>query len=599
VTVQLPPTGTPQPQVEAQDSWRAYLELLLRWWWLLLIAALLAGGVAALISYNQTPIYRTGAKLLINQASSSSSMNLVQDMTTSGRVAQTYAQWMSQRIVIERTLAQLGLPNDPGFIAQQIPLLTATPVGDSQIIQVIIEGPNRELLVAFARALPTVFAQWVQEVQTSRYAETKESLVTRLDDLNRQIETTQNTINLLGEARDFQQQLEYNRLAEDLSRLRNNYNTLATTYETLLMTEAQSVDTIAVIEEAATPGAPVRPTPRRSIALALAVGAMIAGALIFLYELYTDRFRSSDEIRHILASPILGAINRIEKMATHSNQALIAINEPRSLSVEAFRRLRTNLRFADVDSKLHTLAVTSANPNEGKSIIAANLAVVMAQAGLKVILVDADLRKPKLHHIFELTRAPGLSDALINDTFDGLDLMLQPTAEPNLRVLSVGRKAPNPAELLGSQRMHDLLATLRDQADLVLLDTPPVLAVSDSQIIGTQVDASMIILDITQTTRRMALTAVEALDQVNARVIGIAINRVASRGRSYYYYNYYDTYEYYEQDDDDDRPGGGRAQRAPGRGKRAWSLPWRRRTVARASQPPEQQAYAATRAQPE
>ncbi len=583
MTVQIPPTGSPLPlpQVESQESWRTYLDLFLRWWWLILLSAMLAAGAAALISYNQTPIYRTSTKLLINQASNS--YNAYQDMVTSGRVAQTYAQWMSQRIVIERTSAQLGLPTDAELIEEQITTLTAAPVGDSQIIQLTVDGPNRDLVVAVARTLPQVFARWVEEVQTGRYAETKASLTSRMDDLSKQIETTQNALNLLGETRDSQQQVEYNRLSEDLSRLRTSYNSLAETYETLLLTEAQSVDTIAVIEEASIPGAPVYPRPLRNIALALVVGAMVAGGLVFLYELYLDRFRSSDEIRETLATPILGTISRLDKSEEYSRQALVSLNEPRSLVVESFRRLRTNLRFANVDSDLQALAITSANPNEGKSMIAANLAIVMAQAGLSVILVDADLRKPKLHQLFEVSRSPGLSDALYNETFDGLDLLLQSSGIPNLRLLTVGRKVPNPAELLGSQRMGELLSMLRKQADLVLIDTPPVLAVSDSQVIGTQIQASLLVIDTKRTTRKMARLAVEALDQVNARIIGVAINRVDNRARGYYY----EYYDYYEQDDGDgsDGPGGGKV-------RSKWSRPWQRRPQP-TGQVGEQQVYAA------
>ena len=567
MTVQLSPTSSPVPQVDVQDSWRTYLELFLRWWWLIVLSALVAAGVAAVVSYNQTPIYRTYTKLLINQSSNSNSA--YQDMVTSGRVAQTYAQWMTQRIVIERTIAQLGLPNDPALIDKQITALTASPVGDSQIIQLTVDGPNRELIVAIARTLPQVFSRWVEEVQTSRYAETKISLTSRMDALSKQIETTQNSLDLIGDTPDFQQQIEYNRLAEELSRLRASYNNLAETYETLLLTEAQSVDTIAVIEEAGIPTSPVLPRPLRTIALALVVGAMVAVGLIYLYELYIDRFRSSDEIRQMLATPILGSLNKLDKLDGHSRDALIAFTDTRSSAVEAFRRLRTNLRFANVDQELNTLAITSAAPNEGKSVIAANLAIVMAQAGLSVILVDGDMHKPKQHRLFEISRAPGLSDALYLDDFAGLDLILQPTAEPKLRVLTVGMKTPNPTELLGSQRMRELLARLGEDADMVVVDTPPVLVMSDSQIIGTQVQGSLLVLDAKRTTRKMAQMAVEALDQVGAHIVGVAVNRVESSGLGYGYY--YQDY-YYDEDEGDDS--------SNGRGgvgiKRSWDRLWQR-----------------------
>ena len=275
---QVPAATVAQPPL--QESWRTYFDMFLRWWWVILISAIVAGGAAFVVSLNQTAIYRASAKMLINQASNST--NPYQDMVNSGRAAQTYAQWMSQKVVVDRTVALLGLPNDSKLIAEQITSLTAAPQGDSQIVQLTVEGPNRELILAFARTLPQVFARWVEEVQTSRYAETKSSLSSRMESLTREIETTQNAIELLGETRDFQQQVEYNRLSEDLSRLRNSYNNLAQTYEQLLLTEAQSVDTIAVLEEATLQAGLVQPRPLRTTALALVVGGMVATGLVYL-----------------------------------------------------------------------------------------------------------------------------------------------------------------------------------------------------------------------------------------------------------------------------------------------------------------------------
>ena len=296
------------------------------------------------------------------------------------------------------------------------------------------------------------------------------------------------------------------------------------------------------------------------------LGMMVAGGLVLLYESFIDRFRSADEMRQMLGLPVLGTIGKFDHEEGYSRQALVAITEPRSLPVEAFRRLRTNLRFADVDAEMKSLAITSANPNEGKSVVSANLAVVMAQSGLAVILVDADLRKPKQHLLFELARNPGLTDALLVESFAQIETLLQPVgAVPNLRILSVGRAAPNPAELLGSKRMTQLIADLEQHADLVIFDTPPVLAVSDAQVVGTQVDGTLLVMDAQRTTRKMARVAIEALDQVNVNLVGLTVNRVDGRSRGYYY-AYHDYY--------DDGDGGSGGQ--PAATRRARASGWRR-----------------------
>ncbi len=533
---------------EQDESWRTYYELVRRWWWLLIAASLVAGLLAWGVSSLQTPIYRTTAKLLINQATGANA-NVVQDILTSERVAQTYATWMGQKAFVDATVAQLALNQDPERIGEQITSVIATPLRNSQIIELAVEGPTRELIVAFARLLPQVFSREVQKIQTSRYAETKNSLNSRLEDLNRQIETTQNALNLLNGPRTSQQELEYTRLSEDLSRLRTAYNSLAATYEQVLLYEAQSVDTIAVIEEAVLPDGPIRPNTLRNILLALILGAGTAFGLLLLYEMATDRFRSNDDIRQVLGLPVLGSIGQIGVAEDQSPDTLVSLQDPRALSVEAFRRLRTNLRFANVDVALKGLAVTSANPGEGKSLISSNLAVVMAQSGLTVILVDADLRKPRQHRLFGVARSPGLTDALLGENFDQLDLLLQPTRVLGLRVLTAGNQAPNPAELLGSRRMAQMADLLKSQADMVIFDTPPVLAVTDAQITGAEADGTLLVLDIKRTTRKAARYAVELLDQVGARVVGLAINRLTSNDRGYYY-SYYD-YEYYHEDGDD------------------------------------------------
>ena len=549
MTVQ-PPQSPFITAPEQDDSWRTYYDLLRRWWWLLIASALVAGALAWFLSSLQTPIYRTTARLLINQAGGATS-TLAQDMITSERVAQTYSTWMSQKAFVDAAVAQLALNQDPTLIGEQITAVTATPLRDSQIIELSVEGPNRELIVAFARLLPQVFAREVQKIQTSRYAETKASLASRQESLNRDIETTQNSLNLLSGSRTSQQELEYNRLSEELSRLRTAYNNLSTTYEQLLITEAQSTDTIAVIEEAALPEAPVRPSTARNILLALILGAGGAFGLLLLYEMVTDRFRSDDDVRLTLGLPVLGTIGQIGILEEHSPVALVAINDPRALSVEAFRRLRTNLRFADVDAALKTLAITSANPNEGKSVVSANLAVVMAQSGVSVVLVDADLRKPKQHRLFGLARSPGLTDALLGEAPDTPDLLLQETTVSGLRVLTAGNQAPNPAELLGSRRMAQLFESIKQQADIVIFDTPPILAVTDAQLVGAQVDGTLLVLENKRTSRKAVRHAVALLDQVGAHLVGVAINRLTANDRGYYYSYYdYDYSHYYEDGDE-------------------------------------------------
>lgn len=213
---------------------------------------------------------------------------------------------------------------------------------------------------------------------------------------------------------------------------------------------------------------------------------------------------------------------------------LITISNPRSPIAEAYRTLRTNLEFSNLDKSLRAILVTSASAEEGKSTTLANLAVTIAQSGKRVILVDADLRRPTLHQIFGLKNSAGLTDMVRDDAILA-NPPLQDGSVPNLRVLTSGQTPPNPAEILGSKRMSEVLAALLEQADILLLDAPPVLAVTDAAVLSSKVDGVLLVVSAGKTKREKARQAQMQLEKINARIIGAVLNNVqAERGAQYY-----------------------------------------------------------------
>jgi capsular exopolysaccharide synthesis family protein len=204
---------------------------------------------------------------------------------------------------------------------------------------------------------------------------------------------------------------------------------------------------------------------------------------------------------------------------------LITISEPRSPISEAYRTLRTNLDFASLDQALKTLVVTSAGVGEGKSTTLANLAVVSAQAGRTVILVGADLRRPMIHQIFGASNEVGLTTMMMEDAALASP-PLQETAVEGLFVLPSGPLPPNPAELMGSRRMEDVIAALSERGDQVFFDTPPVVAVTDAAVLATKVDGVLLVVSAGQTRREYARTAVQRLEQINARLVGTVLTNV-------------------------------------------------------------------------
>jgi capsular exopolysaccharide synthesis family protein len=218
------------------------------------------------------------------------------------------------------------------------------------------------------------------------------------------------------------------------------------------------------------------------------------------------------------------------------SDTLITITNPRSPISEAYRTLRTNLEFTSLDKPIRSMVVTSASPEEGKSTTLANLAVAIAQAGKKVILVDCDLRRPSLHGFFNARNTPGFTDMMRDDA-----LMqkppLQETGVANLFLLSSGTIPPNPAELIASRKMNQVIAALQDQADVVLFDAPPIIAVTDAALLATKVDATLLVISAGKTKRDHAKKAKALLEKVNAHLIGTVLNNVKGETSLYQYYS--------------------------------------------------------------
>jgi non-specific protein-tyrosine kinase len=216
------------------------------------------------------------------------------------------------------------------------------------------------------------------------------------------------------------------------------------------------------------------------------------------------------------------------------SNSLITLNNPRSPIAEAYRTLRTNLEFSNLDKSLRAIVVTSAGPDEGKSTTLANLAVTMAQGGKRIILVDADLRRPTQHEIFNLKNNTGLTDMVRDEALLAAP-PLQETAIPSLHVLTSGQQPPNPAEILGSQKMSQVIAALLERADMVLFDAPPVIAVTDAAVLSSKVDGVLLVVSAGKTKRENAKKAQAQLGQVNARIIGAVLTNVKADGAMQYY----------------------------------------------------------------
>ncbi|MGM0883303.1 MAG: CpsD/CapB family tyrosine-protein kinase [Bacillota bacterium] len=220
-----------------------------------------------------------------------------------------------------------------------------------------------------------------------------------------------------------------------------------------------------------------------------------------------------------------------------NKRQLITVTNPRSPISESYRALRTNIEFSSIDEKLQVLMVSSAGPGEGKSTTITNLAVTFAQSERKVILIDADLRKPTAHHTFAISNRWGLSSVISKQC--SLEEAIQMTDVPNMDVITSGAIPPNPAEMMASKSMTAVIEQLREMYDIILIDTPPLLAVTDAQIVATKSDGVILVVDQGNVKREIANKAVQNLENVKARILGVVLNNVKRKANEEAYYYYY------------------------------------------------------------
>ena len=306
------------------------------------------------------------------------------------------------------------------------------------------------------------------------------------------------------------------------------------TKETGISSERKNTN-IRVVDEARVPGSPISPNVRRSTMLSLVAGLVLSLGLVFFVDYMDNRLKTPQDLKAYLGVPFLGLIPTVPKGKNAVNPLLTEVDAPSF--AEAFKTVRTNVLFSSAEDGIRSLVVTSAGPGEGKSICSANIAIALAQSGLRVLLVDADMRRPRVHEIFDVAEEPGLSNLLTGNS--KASEVIQKSKVNGLWLMSAGHIPPNPAELLSSPRFVDFLGALEDHFDWVVLDTPPVLVVSDSMVVANKATGVVFVVGADQTTRGAAHNAVEQLTSANAVVIGSVLNKADIHRHSHYYSSYY------------------------------------------------------------
>lgn len=522
---------------------RHYFSIFLKWSWLIILTVGLAAGSSYLYSRNITPMYRSETTILVGRVADASTNNAVlNDSQSPYNLAQTYSLLVTQPPILQSTADTIKWPDSWQSLYFRISARAVSPQVLS--ISAVDEDPARARAIAdeVARQL---FIQGPISAQQKQAEEQRTFVTAQLAQLKLQIESSQKLLTTLNN----QAALETN--AARLSDLNSRITSLQTKIDSWqanygnlsnILNNTQNLF-LTVLVPAAEPSIPYSPNIVQNVLFAAIIGLVLSIGAILLLEYLDDTIKNADDVQNVLNLSTIGAITRIGGIR-HGRDNVITLKEPRSPISEGYRVLRTNLRFTGLENPSGALLITSAGPGEGKTTTAVNLAVAMAQSGRKVILVDGDLRRPNIHHYLELSNNIGLSSLFVEEGLT-LDQAIQPTVLENLRVLTSGPLPPNPAELLDSKQMAEILKTLRSQSDMVLVDSPPMLAVADAAIVGSRCSGAIMVLDAGRTRTELSKRAAERLRQANVRVFGVVLNKLSMRRASGYYSSYY---YYYSSD---------------------------------------------------
>jgi capsular exopolysaccharide synthesis family protein len=335
----------------------------------------------------------------------------------------------------------------------------------------------------------------------------------------------------------------YNTLQREVETNRNMYEGLLQRIKEIGVAGGIGTNNISVVDPALVPYQKHKPNTKLNLALGLVLGLFLGTVVAFLIEFIDDRVKSSSDLERLLGLPLLGVTPAMKDKNTNViDYSMASFKNPTSAIAESFRSLRTNLLFATRDGLPRSLNITSSLPSEAKSSTCINLATVLAQSGKRVLLVDADLRKPTAHQRFKLDNSVGLTSYLTHQA--DAAAVIQSTPIEGVSVITAGPLSPNPVELLSSERLQELFALVPEQFDIVILDSPPTIGLSDALLISNRVSATIMVAAFAQSKKRALLDSIKRLRQAHANVIGMIFTKVkGSDGSGYGYdYNYYYSY---------------------------------------------------------
>jgi polysaccharide biosynthesis transport protein len=502
-----------RPEMTLRDYWR----VLVRRKWIVLVGIFATVIPAVALSLAQTPVYQAEAQMIVQSLPGDSVFGSTYlGYVDPDRVVQNEIQVLESEVVSERLMTNLGLTTTP-------PAVTGAAVGSTDVIAARVRSSDPPTARVLADAYVQAYIDTKREQSVGGLIQAGTELQAKVSELQAQVELLDAEILTAGEA-------EARTLTEQRRLLVDQQALFKQRLDQLQVDAALTSGNAQLVRQATEPQSPIEPNTTRTGLLALVVGLLLGIGAAFLIDFIDDSVRSPETLAALAGGlPVLAVV----PIDPPPDNRPIAISKPDDFAVETYRSLRTNVQFLGFDSALKAIQITSAMPGEGKTTTATNLAVVLAQAGSKVILVDADLRKPRVHHVFALNPVYGLTNALLGDP---VDLAIEQIDE-HLWVMPSGSVPPNPSEMLGGRRLHAVIEELKSRFDYVVIDSAPVLPVSDAIALSRQVDGVLVVTQAGRTSAPQVRQTLAGLEQVSAPVLGVVLNKASGRqsGAGYQY----------------------------------------------------------------
>jgi capsular exopolysaccharide synthesis family protein len=515
-----------------EEAWQLsdYLTVLrLRKWSILLVTGL-AVASALLFSLRMTPIYSSRAEVLVKPITAN--QQLLQNIPASQLLNLDTERRVVQSVAVATLAAQeMRAVEPPRTLLSRLSVDVPT---NTQILQITYSHPNPLTAQDGARAFSAAYLTFKSEQALQAYETVRSGIESQIQELETELNTVQGELTQAQEGSP-----EYQRLQTRVTFLTSR---IAILQDQLGPFTAIDFDPGQILQPAELPISPASPDHVQNGVIALVLGLIVGVGVAFLRERLNDRLRGRTDLEERLGASVLAVIPKVPRTRKRSGPRLVAVEEPKSAAAEAYRTLRTSIAFRAAQQGLKTLLVTGPSAGEGKSTTATNLAATLAQAAKRVVLVSADLRKPSVHRFFRMYNTVGLVDVLAGEA--SLRQVMKEVA--GVQLLLSGAIPSNPAEILQSEAMGEILDELKSNADFVIIDSPPALVVADALALAPRVDGVLLVADAEATTRGAVMSARSQLEQVGANLIGAVLNNFdPSRAKTHpYYYRYQYRYAY-------------------------------------------------------